>query len=238
MRTAEGPMTSVGYHRPLRRAMTTSRHFLLVVLTVGAVASPAVAQSGVAVRIGTRGPGIDVMHHLIPSISIRAGFSYLPKTGFPEFTMERTDLDLAFGGGAALQSWSLMVAYHPPVAGLRLQGGIVSMNSRIEATGRPLESYRVNEVTYTPEELGLVGAEVTYDSRIVPYLGIGLGSAPEGGKLAVQADLGVVFSGSPDFALTGTSPVLPTVEQVRRAREIVDSVKVYPVLSIGLVFGL
>lgn len=215
-----------------------ARFLVVCTLALASGAAPAFSQTGVAVRLGTRGPGIEVAHRLTPVVSVRGGFSYLPYTDTPEYTMERTDVDLAFGGNATLRSWSLLVDVHPPIGGLRVSGGIVGMNSRIEASGRPLESYTVDGVTYSPEEMGRVSAEVTYDNRVVPYLGLGLGSPPASRGLAVQMDLGVIFSGSPDFALTGTTPVLPTASHVNRAREILDGIKVYPVLSVGVSFGL
>ena len=164
--------------------------------------------------------------------------SYVPRTHVPDYTLDRTDVDVAFDGHVTLRSWSLLVDVHPPVGPFRATAGIVSIGSLFEGRGRPLENYTFDGVTYTPDQMGAVTGEATWSSRIRPYLGIGTGRPPASRGVSFQFDLGVVFSGSPDFELTSTTLFLPTPQQVTRAEEVLDGIRIYPVLSIGVSVGI
>lgn len=215
-----------------------NRTSVLTLLLAGAVALPGSAQTGVALRVGTLGPGIEVSRRLAPVVSARAQFSYLPRTHVPEYTLNRTDVDVAFDGHATLRSWALFVDLHPPIGPIRVTTGLVSIGSLVEGRGRPLNDYEYQGKVYTPEEMGTVTSEISWKSRVRPYLGLGTGSPPASRGIGFQFDLGVVFSGSPDFELTSVTSFIPTPAQIERAEEIVRWAKIYPVLSVGVSFGI
>ena len=217
---------------------TSAKSSILALLLAVSVTGSGSAQTGVAVRLGTMGPGIEVSHRFAPVVSARALFSYLPRTHIPEYTLNRTDVDVTFDGYATLRSWSVFVDIHPPVGPIRFTTGVVGMGSLIEGRGRPLHDYTIDGLTLTPEELGMVTSEISWKSRVRPYLGLGTGSPPASRGFAFQFDLGVIFSGSPDFELTSVTTFIPTPAQIQRAEEIVSWARIYPVLSMGVSFGL
>jgi hypothetical protein len=215
-----------------------ARTSVLTLLLTGSVALTCSAQTGVALRVGTLGPGIEVSRRLAPVVSARAQFSYLPRTHVPEYTLNRTDMDVAFDGHATLRSWALFVDLHPPIGPIRVTAGVVGIGSLIEGRGRPLQDYEYEGTVYTPEEMGTVTSEISWKSRVRPYLGLGTGSPPASRGVGFQFDLGVVFSGSPEFEMTSATPFIPTPAQLERAEEIVRWAKIYPVLSVGVSFGI
>lgn len=217
---------------------TFAKTSLFALSLLALMTGSASAQTGVALRIGTLGPGIEVSRRLAPVVSARVLFSYLPRTHVPEYTLNRTDLDVAFDGYATLRSWSLFVDIHPPIGPIRVTTGVVAIGSLIEGRGRPLQDYVYQGQTLTPEEIGMVTSDISWKNRVRPYLGIGTGSPPASRGFAFQFDLGVVFSGSPEFELTSVTTFIPTPTQIQRAEEIVEWAKIYPVISAGVSFGL
>jgi len=215
-----------------------ARISVLTLLLAGMAAETGLAQTGIGLRVGTLGPGIEVSRRFTPVLSARARLSYLPRTHIPEYTLNRTDVDVAFDGHATLKSWAVFVDVHPPFLPFRLTTGVVGIGSLVEGRGRPLHDYEYNGIVLTPEQMGEVTSEISWKSRVRPYLGLGFGSPPARRGLGVQFDLGVVFSGPPDFELTSVTAFIPTPEQVERAEEIVGWAKVYPVLSVGVAFGI
>ena len=115
--------------------------------------------------------------------------------------------------------------------------------SELEFRGKPLADVEVGDGEYTPSEIGsLIGLLGT--SQIAPYVGIGWGNSPNGG-IGFSADLGVALHGTPGARLRATGPIrdVPTFSsdleaEIEDINDDVEPVKVYPILNLGISFGL
>ena len=189
------------------------------------------------VHIGTSGLGGRVAFPLSGQVNLRGGLDFQP------FRFEFDDEDIAYVLELPSPSLSALLDWHPGGVGFRFSGGIVYFVTELEFEGKPLADVEVGDGEYTPSEIGsLIGSLGT--SQIAPYLGIGWGNSPRGG-IGFSADVGVALHGTPDARLRATGPIrddptfLSDLEtDIEDINDDVEIVKVYPVLNLGISFGL
>jgi hypothetical protein len=152
--------------------------------------------------------------------------------------------DLVLDGKAKIGGLQALLDWYPFGGGFRLSAGAME-NASLTASARPIGgAYTLNGTTYTTAELGDASGVAEYES-ISPYAGIGFGRAlSRNGRLGFSADLGVVFTGTPDIELNATCRVpnatlCAQIDTNLRAEEAelrneADELKYWPVLSIGV----
>ena len=217
---------SSGNRDPIDRSAVNIRHPLGV---------------GITARVGTLGIGVDVAKSITPQFNGRLGFN------FGNVNFNRTDSGINYDSQLKLSSVQLFGDYYPfRSSGFRLTGGLVAQNNRFSVTSKPNNngSYTIDGTQYQASNVGTLSGEYKYGNSIAPYLGIGIGkSANEG--LGFNADLGVMFTGSPQVTLNAsnlafnTNPITRNQldNQVRQTENDLRGFNVYPVLSVGLSYG-
>ena len=112
------------------------------------------------------------------------------------------------------------------------------MNNEIDLDARPTKSEQIGDTIYTPAQIGTLSGSVDIDG-LAPYVGIGWGNPlTHNQRWGFTCDFGVAFTDSPDVALTSTG-VVSQVDLSREINEIeddLDSLKFYPVISMGLFY--
>lgn len=215
----------------LRRYRGAAVVFALLLLPAWGAA----AQMGVAIRVGTLGPGVEIARQIVPMLAVRLAGSYLPPMSSPAITLEDEDVDVEFTGDASLKSFAGLVDFTPFGAGFRLSGGVVYNASQIQATGVPLDDYTLLARTFTAADLGTLTATLDYDTKIAPYGGVGFGSVARGGLIGMVFDLGVIFTGPPDISFSGNGMLEPTGTVNQPViQDALDGIQLYPVISFGL----
>ena len=196
---------------------------------------------GITARVGTLGIGVDVAKSITPQFNGRLGFN------FGNVNFNRTDSGINYDSQLKLSSVQLFGDYYPfRSSGFRLTGGLVAQNNRFSVTSKPNNngSYTIDGTQYQASNVGTLSGEYKYGNSIAPYLGIGIGkSANEG--LGFNADLGVMFTGSPQVTLNAsnlafnTNPITRNQldNQVRQTENDLRGFNVYPMLSVGLSYG-
>ncbi|MDH5512691.1 MAG: hypothetical protein OEY27_05685 [Gammaproteobacteria bacterium] len=189
--------------------------------------------TGVNMKAGTLGIGVEISRSFSDRFSIGVGFnSYDHKT-----TDEASGINYDFI--FELQSAAVLANFHPFGGTFRFTGGVLFNNNELDLTGKPSGSaYVINGTSYPAATVGDLTGKLTFNST-APYLGIGWGNRP-GAKVGLSVDIGVLNQGSPKLALatTGSVPGLAAdLEQERRsAEEDLSDFKWYPVLSLGVYF--
>lgn len=208
--------------------------FAGAVLTL--MTSFAQADVGLNVKAGTLGAGVELSKSFGEKFSVGLGFNaYDLKT-----TDSSSDIDYDFNFD--LQSVALLGHYHPFGGIFRLTAGALYNKNELKLTGKPSagSTYSINGVSYTAAQVGTLTGTLTFNST-APYFGLGWGNRP-GGKLGLSADVGVLYQGSPNLALSATGalsdPSLASnLEQERRsAEEDLSDFEWYPVVSLGLYY--
>ena len=195
--------------------------------------SAAQADVGVNLKAGTLGAGVELSKSFSDKFSLGLGFNAYDYKATD--SASNVDYDFNFD----LQSVALLANYHLFSGVFRFTGGVLYNKNEMSLTGKPAgTSYVINGVTYSAAQVGTLSGKLTFNS-VAPYLGLGWGNRP-GGRLGLSADIGVLFQGSPELALsaTGAAATLASdIEQERRsAEEDLSDCKLYPVLSLGVYF--
>jgi hypothetical protein len=192
---------------------------------------------GVTARVGTLGIGVDVAKSFTSQLSGRLGFNF-GSVGF-----NRTDSGIDYNSQLNLSSVQLFGDYYPiNSSSFRITGGLVAQNNRFSVTGKPSgnSTYTIDGTQYAANSVGTLSGEYKYGNSIAPYLGIGIGKPPSEG-LGFNADLGVMFTGSPQVTLNASNPAFNNStalnNQARQTENDLRGFSVYPVLSIGLSYG-
>jgi hypothetical protein len=194
---------------------------------------------GVTARVGTLGLGVDVAKSFSPQFSSRLGFN------FGSVNTSRTESGVSYDK-LNLSSVQLLGDYHPFGGGFRITGGLLSQSNKFAVTGKPdgNGTYTIDNTTYTAAQVGSLTGEYQYGNSIAPYLGIGFGQ-PANEGFGFNADLGVMFTGSPKVGLTASNPAFNNNattragldRQERQTENDLKGFNVYPVLSVGVSYG-
>ncbi|MBT3191349.1 MAG: hypothetical protein HN341_02215 [Verrucomicrobia bacterium] len=217
---------------------TTGMRWPLLALTlifVGSVTiSTGFAGVGVSVKVGTQGLGGDLTVGLVDKLNIRAGVSGA------SFDDDYDDDDgNALSADVNLQVIPILLDWHPSGGAFRISGGVMINNNEISMTAVPGDTVELNDVDYQVDRLD---AEITFDS-LAPYVGIGVGNAANSrSRVNFVFDLGVMYHGSPEFAMSATasnSALQSDLDQavaveVDEFNEDIENYSWYPVLNFGI----
>ncbi|MEM9665044.1 MAG: hypothetical protein AAF970_08930 [Bacteroidota bacterium] len=212
---------------PYRRAGLLAGLNLIALL----LALPAQAQTGVTVRVGTFGPGLEVSQAFGSQLSLRAGASLFR---YSRNDVLQDEVDVEVSTDAQVGAGNLVLDWHPFKNGFRLSTGVYYNAFGVESQIVPIESYTIDDREFAPERLGSLTAELDYGSKFSPYLGLGLGHPARGKRVGLLFDLGVLYAGSPTLNLEGEGMIGPTANHEATLNEGIESFQFYPVMSLGL----
>lgn len=184
-------------------------------------------------KAGTLGVGPELATKLATDINVRVGFNTFD-LDFDDEEIDDVDYDL----GIDLSSLSAIVDWHIFDDPFRISGGFISMHNEINLDATPNKNVEIGYTTYTPAQIGTLNGSLDIDG-LSPYVGIGWGN-PFAGKRrwGFTLDMGLAFTDSPDVKLT-SSGIVTSADLEKERRDIeddFDSLKVYPVISLGLFF--
>lgn len=215
------------------------RPAFLAALALAAAPAPASAQFALAARAGTLGIGVEASALVMPNIGVRAGANFF------SYSFTRTESDVTFDADLDFKAVTAMVDLYPSARGtFHFTGGITTAPASVDGRGQPTDgTYTFNGQEYTAEEVGVVVGTAEWPD-LMPYAGIGWGTAARGGTIGFAFDLGVAI-GKPTIELSATSAVPGSTleqdveaEQADIQREVNRYAKVYPVISVGLIVRL
>ena len=195
---------------------------------------------GISPQIGTLGIGVSVAKSITPQVNGRLGFN------FGKLDASRTDSGISYDSQLNLSSVQLFGDYYPfSSSGFRVTGGLVAQNNTFSVTSKPSNgNYTIDNTQYSASTVGSLTGEYKYANSIAPYVGIGIGKSTSDG-FGFNADLGLMFTGSPKVSLNASNPIFnnnPVTRtqldnQVRQTESDLKGFNVYPVISVGLSYG-
>lgn len=192
----------------------------------------------IGVRGGTLGVGGEIAKLVNSHIGLRVGANFISHT----FSKSQSDID--FDVTLKFKGVSGLVDLFPSARGsFHFTGGIMSAPADVAAVGKPTgTTYTINDVDYTAAQVGTLTGTAKWPSASA-YAGLGWGTpAARHGALKLVFDLGAVF-GKPTIAMNATGAAASQAlasdinAQVAKTQKDVDKyAKVYPVISLGLVY--
>lgn len=182
-------------------------------------------------KAGTTGLGIEGTFRMSEAFNLRGGVYAF------DYSTDIEENGIQYDGDLELSNAGLFVDWHPFTGTFRISvGGVQSGNAFGGSADGELD---VGDNTYFAQ----LQADVEWDG-FAPYLGIGWGNAVASAGWSFSFDLGVMFTGEPSVALTGTvdDPLLQPEfdedlarEEEALRRELEDA-KYFPVISLGVAY--
>jgi hypothetical protein len=204
-------------------------------------ASLAHAESGIGLRVGSMGIGVDVDFALAKKLNGRVGYNFFNHDTTLDDTGVHYDTTIKISSLSGLLDW------HVADNGFRLTAGVVSSGPKVAAVGTPSSgSYAIGNGTYSAAQVGSVGGELKIGKSVAPYLGIGYGRvAGNKRRVTFLADLGAFHVGDVDVSLTATcGSSLPAAQctqlqndvqaEIRELKASANGAGWYPVISLGV----
>lgn len=210
------------------------RHFTtaLLCLLLAAAGSELHAQSlAASLRAGTQGIGVALTTPLVPTLNARLGahfFSYST-----DGTQEVDDVDVAYDASGDLFFVSALLDWHPFHNTFRVSGGLQYNGARGGGVLTPNENIEAGNNAYTPEEVGDLNLDVSFGSKVAPYVGLGVGDAVSN-RIGFLFDVGVLYAGAPQVDITASGMLSPTAGEAPKIEENVSWARWYPVVSLGI----
>jgi hypothetical protein len=163
---------------------------------------------GVGVKAGTLGIGIQVGTALAPRVNLRGGVNFF------SYKDSLTESGVLYTGTLQLRSVEAKLDLFA-IGGFRFTPGLLLYNdNKISATAAvgPSQSFTLGGVRYFSSATDPIrGSAALTLNKFAPTLGIGFGNLlPRSSRhFSLSTDLGVVFEGSPQFALDFTGSACP-----------------------------
>jgi hypothetical protein len=209
---------------------------ILVVLILSFYQSGYAELGGFAIsgKAGTLGLGGELTANIAPNFNARFGANALGLDINAKASGVEYDFDIDF------LSFSAMLDWHIFSNSFRVSAGVLVNKNEASMTATPSLPVNIGGVIYTPDKVGTLSGELTYDSEIAPYLGIGWGNPFESkSRFGLMFDLGVIYIGSPNISLSASNPAVSAADLRAEESDIEDELhgfKFYPVLSLGLYY--
>jgi hypothetical protein len=214
------------------------RHALCaIVVWVGGGHAAAHAEGhAIAAKAGFLGLGVEYAYSFHERFGVRVGWNG-SKLGFDaEESGIRYDFDLVW------DSLSVAFDFHPTRGPLRVSGGVLRNDNRLEAVARTSDGYTIGGTTYAPDEIGTLSGRVEFDDT-APFVGVGWDWSRQRQRFGVSFDIGVVKQGAPRVALSADGAIAGdpafssdiAAEQAELEQSL-DDFDVLPYASFGIVF--
>ncbi len=201
---------------------------------------------GVAVKVSTLGPGLEVVKAFDFPVILRLGgtwvrYSHDVTTYISSSDQNKTVANIQLGSVSLMADWQFVGFMH-------LTAGAIYNLSEWSVDSYSNDVVYIGEIEVTPETMGYTSTSV-YTSKINPYLGIGLGrSISKSHLVGFGVDLGVVYIGSPKVNLSANGMLQPTAEAITTSdgtiynKDIIENnistYKFYPMVNFQLSFRL
>lgn len=198
-------------------------------------ASPAAAQVGLGLRVGTAGVAADVGVAVPGPFIVRAGVG-TSLISAVESRVENIPYRVEFPSILAMAGVDLAV-----LGPLRLSGGVFWRSEGFSGEAEVDGSTQVGDEWYSGS--GTFRVDLDGERRLAPYAGFGF-SSPGRGGWGVYADVAVAFIGDPALALEAEGPITDApgfqeqleLERRRAQDDIRDRsyTRFWPILSLGM----
>ena len=164
-----------------------------------------------------------------PNFGVRAGFNYF------SYAYDATESDVSYDFELELKSFAVFADWHPFKGAFRLSGGLLINGNGLSGNAKPTAPVDIGGTDYT---LNSIDLDISYNA-LAPYLGLGWDTSfGDNDNWGFAFDLGLIYSGSPEAALS-TDPTVSATDIEKEKQELqndLDSLKWWPVISAGLVY--
>lgn len=191
----------------------------------------------VGVKAGTLGIGAEVSWQPIAWLDIRAGANYF------DYQDEGSQAGINYDATLSLDTYYATLNFLFPLSPFRLTAGAYQNANEVLLVSQEQGTVVLgdNNIAYSADDAGTLRSTTTFD-EISPYIGAGFDFNVMD-RLGISLDFGVLWQGQPIVTLQADGqmaqdPIFQTdLENERIQLEAaVETMKIYPVISIGFSF--
>jgi hypothetical protein len=215
----------------MKKLLLTYTAAMLVSAAAMLAATPARAEFGIGINVGTLGFGVEARQVLSPSFDLRfgiAGIAY--HTDF-----EYDDIDYDIKQSTAVPEVKL--DWRPMQGMFRLTFGLAYYNevSNLELTPEPGGLYTVGNTSYNAAQVGTLTGKISHHVG-APYFGVGWDILPKNKNLGFTFDVGAYYRNEPDVWMSSTGTVSAN-DLALEAENIKDDTWTFvPTVKLGMLF--
>jgi len=193
-------------------------------------------RNAVGIHAGFPGFGLDYGRKLGNQLMLRGQIN-LMKLDINDLGYQFEDTKLLINAEVNFLNIDALLDYHPfKNSSFRLTLGLgYFIDQVISSTVAFDEDLLINDITYTPDQIGVIGLRNTWGS-IAPYGGIGFGRAVPKGKFGFGFELGTYYGGKPKPTIIATGMLEDNVENEAQLRENLSEYRWLPVLKMRLAY--
>jgi hypothetical protein len=194
-------------------------------------------KSGWAVvgQVGTEGIGANLHRALVSNrLDFRVGASFF------RYSASFTNKDIDYSGKLKLGAVPIALDVYPFKNFFRIGAGVFVNLNQVDGTAQPQQGQiTINGHSYTAAQVGQLNGSVKF-KREAPYFGLGIGNPTKQGKhWGFYLDLGALYHGQPEVALSATNAILPQLvsDVISQQQKVMDQAKKYtffPILQLGI----
>jgi hypothetical protein len=215
----------------MKKPLTTHIAALLVSVAL-LMSTPASAEFGIGINVGTLGFGVEARQVLSPSLDLRFGIAGIAYRS--EFEYDDVDYDVTQSTAVP----EVKLDWRPAQGIFRLTFGLGYYNevSDLKLTPEFGTAYTIGNTLYLASDIGTLNGKVSYHV-VTPYFGVGWDILPKNKNIGFTIDVGAYYRNEPDVSLTATNPTVSAADLALEEQYIKDDAwAVAPVVKLGLLF--
>ena len=196
------------------------------------------ADTGVGIKAGTLGAGIEARWSPIDWFDVRVGANLY------DFSDSGSEAGINYDGVFAMESYYATGNFRFPLSPFRVTAGIFSNGNELQLVSQDSEGadFDIGGITYSATDVGTLRSTVSFDATS-PYVGFGYDFEILD-KVGLNLDFGVLWQGEPQIAMTsdGAAAQQPAFQAALETERLeleddVSSYKAWPVISLGFVYN-
>lgn len=195
------------------------------------------AQTAIGIKAGSTGFGGEIIYSLTEKFNARVSgtfFNYQKDGVYAD-----DEPSIAYDVEGSMTSIGIIADYFPAKRGFKVSAGFFYHDFIVDGGATPNEAYTIDDKTFQPEKLGSLTGTMEYESKLVPYAGIGVGNPVGlGNKIKINFNIGAMYTNSPQVTMEGEGMIAPTASQGQSFEDGMADFKFYPVVNLGLSFRL
>ncbi len=191
---------------------------------------------GVGVKAGTLGIGLEGTWRPLPYLDVRLGASQY------EYDDSGSQAGVNYDATLDLDTFHLTGNFRFPLSPFRVSAGLYSNGNEVNMQSVDTPTFNIGGTTFTSAEVGTLQSTTSF-SGTSPYVGFGYDFSVFG-KFGMNFDLGVLWQGEPNVALTADGLLAndPTFVNALESERLeledeMSDFKAWPVVSLGFVYN-
>ncbi|KQM72905.1 hypothetical protein ASE74_21640 [Pedobacter sp. Leaf216] len=195
-------------------------------------------QKSVQLNVGTQGIGAEFAYGILPELSLRGGFNFIPFKANDVFKV--SGFNSTSNLSADFYNVHELADYVPikKATWFRLVGGFgYFFKAKGDLRIIPSDDYKYGDLVLTDDQIGYVDLNVNWKG-IAPYLGVAFAHTFPQNRFNVNFDLGTYYLSKPKADITGTGLLEGNSSQTPQFQSNIKDYRSLPIVQVNFSYKL